>query len=121
MTTDDIYGSDKFKKLKAKWDKKLADAGFEDIENEDGSLKATTHPRTVQLALQEKEERETYYRIAAGFLHNHQFENSLERQIWTQHCDGIGARSIAKTLKITAYKAEKIINKLQRLAKLRHD
>lgn len=117
------FDTKKFKTLKAKWDKKLSDAGFEDIENGDGSLKASTDSRTIQYALKEKEARETYYSIAREFLNSQCFAHfeSVYREIWEFHCDGIGARTIAKKLKITSYRVETAITTLQKLAKLKKE
>jgi hypothetical protein len=108
----------KFRALKAKWYKKLALAGFEDIENDDGSLKAATDTRTIRNALKEKEERETYYTIARGFLNDPNFPEQF-RAVWMEHCEGIGARTIAKKLNLTSYKVETAINEVRKLAKLR--
>lgn len=113
-----MFDGKKFKALKAKWDKRLAAAGFEDIENSDGSLKATTDTRTIRNALKEKDERETYYSIARAFLHDPEFPEKY-RLIWVDHCEGLGARTIAKRHGITSYKVETAINIVRKLAKLR--
>jgi len=121
MTTP--FDTKKFKSLKATWDKKLALSGFEDIENPDGSLKATTDSRTIKNALKGKEERETYYSIARGLLNSNTFSNfeTFYREIWELHCEGIGVRTIAKKLKMTSYKVEITILRLQKLAKLKKE
>lgn len=113
------WDTKKFKLLKAKWDKKLLDSGFEDIENADGSMKASTDPRAIKNALKEKEEREIYYSIAREFLETHAFKSSTERDVWALHCEGLGKLSIAKELKVTAYRAENTVLEIQKLAKLR--
>lgn len=113
------FETKKFKKLKAVWDKRLLKSGFEDIENSDGSLKATTDTRTIRNALVDQTERETYYSIAVEFLNAHEFSDMIEREIWKEHCDGIGRLSIAKKLNLTFYRVNLIITKLQKLAKLR--
>lgn len=113
------FGSNKFKKLKAKWDKKLASTGFNDIENADGSLKASTHPRTIALALQEKEERDAYYTIASQLLHTHPFANAVEKKIWEMHCEGISIRDIMSKLKIGHHKIELVIDEMRKIGKLR--
>lgn len=115
----DVWNSTKFKRLKDKWDEKLRNSGFEDIENSDGTLKVDTDPRTVSHALKEKESRETYYSIARSFLVDYEFTKKLEKDIWENHCEGIGARSIAKKLEVTTYRVESIITQLQTLAGLK--
>jgi len=121
MTTP--FDTKKFKSLKATWDKKLALSGFEDIENPDGSLKATTDSRTIKNALKGKEERETYYSIARELLNSNIFANfeTHYRLVWELHCEGIGVRTIAKKLNVTSYKVESTIIKLKKLAKLKKD
>lgn len=116
---DGPFTGKKFKKLQAAWYKKLANEGFEDLEDMDQNLKASTDTRTIKNALKEKEARETYYSIARGFLENHIWANDDEHHMWELHCEGIGVRSIAHELKVTAYKVESTIGRLQKLAKLK--
>lgn len=106
-------------KLKAKWNKKLLDSGFEDIENSDGSLKNSTDPRTIASALKEKDARQTYYSTAQEFLNVGTFSSLEEYAIWKAHCDGVSFRKIAKELGTTFYRVRSITVKFQKLAKLR--
>ena len=105
-----------FEKLKAKWDKKLLDSGFVDLENKDGSLKETIDPRTVANALKDKEAREIYYSMATEFLIKHKFLSRLEKAIWSAHIDGVSFRDIAQISSITFYRVRKIVTELQKLA-----
>lgn len=113
MTT---YKTAKFKKLQKKWYQKLNEAGFEDIEDAEGRLKATTHPRTVKRALSDREERETYYNIARDFLNNHKFESQTEESVWELHCEGIGYRTIAQKLGEKDRRIYDVLVRLQKLA-----
>lgn len=104
-------------KLKAKWEKKLKDSGFNDIENADGTLKAEVHPRTIAYAL--KDGREEYYNGATTFLDKFKFSSALEKSIWHMHCEGESFRDIATAYDLTFYRVRTVINKLQKLARLR--
>ncbi len=112
-----------FKRLRAKWYKKLKDEGFEDIESPDsellhkwhGSLFATHYDPVVTPA------KEEYYRRAAQELHTYPFENNLDRLIWEKHAGGLSIRDIVKLLKKRRFKQtfsrQKVHTILKRLAK----
>lgn len=110
-----------FEKLKNKWDKKLLDSGFEDIENADGTLKAETDPRTIANALKMKESREIYYGQAREFLNMHRWSNTKDRAIWEGHCEGLSFRKMANTLSLTFYRIRTIVNRLQKQAGLKNE
>lgn len=113
------FETKKFKKLKIQWDKRLAQSGFDDIENGDGSLKATTDSRTIRRSLKDKQERETYYSIAREFMNTYNWPEITDKLIWAAHIDGMGITPISHMLHITRYKVEITINKYRKLAKLR--
>lgn len=104
-------------KLKAKWEKKLKNSGFNDIENADGSLKAEVDPRTIAYAL--KDGRSEYYMQATQFLNRFKFSTALERSVWHMHSEGSSFRTIASVYDMTFYKVRTTINKLQKLAGLK--
>lgn len=104
-------------KLKAKWDKKLRDSGFEDIENADGSLKTEGHARTLDNA--RTDNREEYYRQARTFLNSHKFVGLKEYAVWFEHCNGASFRSIADQYNLTFYRVRSIVVKYQKLSGLR--
>jgi Mor family transcriptional regulator len=104
-------------KLKAKWNKKLADSGFIDIERPDGSLKPEGDYRTVDHGLQDG--REEYYYSAQDFLNQGKFASLLDYTIWKMHAEGISYRQISAELKLTFYKVLNIVTKIQKLAKVR--
>lgn len=110
-----------FEKLKNKWDKKLLDSGFTDIENKDGTLKAETDPRTIANALKMKESREIYYTQAREFLNTHRWSNNKDKAIWEGHCEGLSFRRMAEILSLTYYRINIIINKLQKQAGLKNE
>jgi len=100
-------------KLKRKWNKKLIESGFYDIENEDGSFKNEIHSRTVDYAL--KDAREEYYYKAQDFLNSGKFANLLEYTVWKMHAEGISYRNIAKELGLTFFKIQRTVKKIQKL------
>lgn len=108
--------SSAYEKLKAKWDRKLLDSGFHDIENKDGSLKGEVDPRTISNALKDKDAREIYYRMATAFLEKHKFASNLERAVWVGHIEGISFRDIAEATNTTFYKVRNIVIKFQRMS-----
>lgn len=108
-----------FEKLKAKWDKKLLDSGFEDIENKDGTLKSEGHLRTLSRGF--KDSREQYYREAQNFLNTYKFDNKMECGIWNMHSEGTSFRTIASVFGITFYKVRTIVVKLQKIAGVKRE
>ncbi len=94
--------SKEFKELQAKWYAKLKKTGFEDLEQNEYSLRLfhstyfsdsrRNDPQVVAAKLE-------YYRLAGHFLYDHKFENALERTIWQMHADGKSIRTIEKVLK----------------------
>jgi hypothetical protein len=103
-------------KLKAKWNKKLTDSGFVDIENKDGSLKAEADPRTIAKAFVDG--RAEYYSEALAYLDRNLLSH-FEQKVWRAHCEGISFRTIALVLRITFYRVRNIVIKHQKLAGLR--
>lgn len=108
-----------FEKLKAKWNQKLVDSGFTDIENADGSLKREGHPQTIEQGF--KDGRAEYYNQAQEFLNGAKFSTLIEFTIWKMHTEGISFRDIAAELGLTFYKARNTVIKFQKLAGLRKD
>ncbi len=107
-----------YKKLKARWYKKLEESGFEDIENDDGTLKNEVDPRTVANAMATKELREEYYVLATQFLETYKEFTPSSKKIWALHCTGLGAHKIAKQLEITLGRADSTLTKLKGIANL---
>lgn len=109
--------SKEFKALQAKWDKKLKDRGFDDIEQRDGNLKVWSSfffkKRHNPILFEAKEE---YYRAAGKFLYDHKWTSKKDRTIWELHCQGKSARVIVKEMKSRHFRINKpmvhqIINK----------
>lgn len=105
-------------KLKAKWNKKLADSGFEDIENADGSLKPEVDYRSMDSTRGDilHDGRQEYYSIAQDFLNRGKFATLLDYTIWKLHAEGMSYRDIGNELKLTFYKVRSTVKKIQKLA-----
>ncbi len=90
-----------FKALKAKWDKKLADSGFEDIETANGDLKRHTAYGSRGLGYHGQigwDAKVSYYTMAEHFLNDYRFDTNMDKVIWEYHANGISVREIAQLL-----------------------
>lgn len=76
-----------FKKLKKKWDKKLTDSGYDDIEYADGSLKSDGNRATI--AWDNKEAIEDYYRKVDSYLVEHEDIPPRDRAILELYAEGV--------------------------------
>lgn len=121
--------SKEFLALQDKWYKKLEKQGFDEIEQPNGMLKAWhsyTFMRQDDESVHAGPARQEYYRLAGQFLHDHDFDNAIEKKAWELHCDGLSIEDIAESIGRTPRKNKtfkKTVNKrnvhetLQRLAK----
>jgi hypothetical protein len=81
--------SAEFKKLQAKWYKKLKASGFEDAEDGEGRLKVwSSHYFQSRYSTTAFNAQESYFRMAGQFLHTYAFESRTDREIWRQHAEG---------------------------------
>lgn len=112
------YQSKAFKRLQARWYKKLKDTGFEDAEDtksERQYMKAW-HGSYFQARYTEDEfeSKKQYYDRARAFLAE-QFGNvpffvrPTEATIWELHSDGMGYRDIARQLDTKIWRVRLII------------
>lgn len=101
MDDNKYWKTKDFKNLSGKWKQKLAESGFNDIENEQGSLNTwSTHSHKKKLvSLERFENKELYYRWAGFFLHEYNFKSEIEKMIWDFHSSGISVRNIVIELK----------------------
>src|SRR5271166_6561839 len=105
-------------KLKAKWNKKLKDSGFEDIENIDGTLKPEVDYRSMDSTRGDilHDGRQEYYSVAQEYLNRGKFATLQDYTIWKLHSEGMSYRDIGNELKLTFYKVRSAIKKIQKLA-----
>jgi hypothetical protein len=105
-------------KLKAKWNKKLADSGFIDIERPDGSLKPEVDYRSLDSTRGDglQDGRQEYYAIVQDFLNRGKFATLMDYTVWKLHAEGLSYRDIGNELKLTFYRVRNIVKKIQKLA-----
>ncbi len=107
------------KELQAKWYKKLAKAGFEDIEDVSSPREFLkewhgswfrSRGHTDQFLA-----KESYFYPAGHFLTNYEFDNEVERKVWAFHSEGLSLREIAARMRWKSHhKATIIIKKLRK-------
>lgn len=111
--------NENFKKLQAKWYKKLKASGFEDIEDV-SSPNELLKTWDSQYFLQRYDPgrfkaKERYFELARQFLQDHVFETTREKDIWAEHAEGRSTREIARRRRIPAGRIRKIIKPLEEL------
>ncbi len=97
----------KLQQLTAKWYKKAADSGFNDIETQDGDLKRPGLNNHKYYTTIGWEAKVSYYTMAEFFLNDYKFETTMDKVMWEYHSHGLSYREIAKLLKHL-----KLINKI---------
>ena len=113
VTRVPFYLEASFKALERKWDKKLADSGFVDIEHRqepDGREKVLL--KGHQSAIFRKRyspEKAEYYRIAAQWVRRLETKPSEVREAWLLHSDGCFNTEIAETLKLPLPEVNEIV------------
>lgn len=92
--------SDKLEKLQAKWNQKLKDSGFEDIEQKDGNLKSW-HSMYFMCRYSAKEfaEKQEYYRLARQYLEYWPFKSERQKRVWDMMEVGRTYKEMAKSLR----------------------
>lgn len=95
------FNSKEFKKLKAKWYKKLEKSGFEDVERDEFNFKVDGKEIFRKKVQATKQSKEDYYYLASCFLHEHTFPDELSKIIWEYHANGLSKYSIAGILNKT--------------------
>ncbi len=95
--------------------------GFEDIENDKNEIKRFETVRWNRNASHTAEEKEMlwgikaeYYRMAGHFLHDHEFETSIDKKIWSLHAVGKTLNYITDSVKVLSRtKVRNVIVKLE--------
>ena len=120
-----------FKKLQKYWYKKLADSGFEDIEDTDNdtlkrfSLALARSKSSRPCPNNERYEREMtryranqeFYTLCRHFLHSPEFETLVAkrpkyRKAWEMYCEGTILQVIADEIKMHRCSVRYIVRKL---------
>jgi hypothetical protein len=106
-----FWRTKEFQELKKKWDKKLTDSGWNDIEYADGSLKSDGNRQTI--AWDSKEAIEDYYRKVDSYLIEHDDISSRDRAILELYAEGVhikGENSIVEQTGWSDKTCRRIIN-----------
>lgn len=103
------------KSLIAKWDKKLAESGFDDIEHRESENLKKHHSywfaaRYSPLAFESKRQ---YYDLATQYLNEGTFETERDKKIWSLHAEGLTYSEIGKIIKLHFTSVGKIVTKLK--------
>lgn len=114
-----------FKKLKKEWYRKLKKEGFVDIEKAEHSLgpfyscarrfDVGSRDEVAEVTNLKYDAKEEYYRLAEHFLNEFEFDNKIEKIIWTMHTEGKTIREISSLKKIKM-KKDKVHEVIKRLA-----
>lgn len=88
--------TDAFKKLQARWCKKLEDDGFEDIEK--GERKNVITPQVIKARKSQYDGGNVYYDLCQSILREFKFKKDIHRVIFQLHADGNSERVIVKYL-----------------------
>lgn len=107
------------KALKDIWYKKLEDAGFDDIEQDEEKLKVWS---TIFFARYNKttvDAKIMYAQMAENFLREYRFDSDLDKVIWEYHSTNLSYRDITAILKKVKIKTNRtyvgrIINRLKK-------
>lgn len=111
---------DDLKTLQTEWYRKLEDMGFVDIENNSNGLLKAWHSSYFQIKYNPDvfSKKQEYYELACVFLHNHEFESSKEKIVWSLHSQGMSLRAIAKEMNVKICWTHKVIKKFASLMKV---
>lgn len=113
----EFHQTAKFKKLNAKWAKKLLKSGFEEIEDTNSPREWMkqhhAHYFSNRHDLSQFEDVKRYYELATHLLNTYKFKNKTHRAIWEHHSNGIAEREISKILKIRDYDVRKTIRRIR--------
>lgn len=98
-----------FEALKKLWYDKLKKSGFNDVEQDEDYLKASSWPLRKNGASNQVRfvSGQEYFRLAGQFLHDYKFKDEIEELIWRLHSEGKFLREISQELKNNRVKLNK--------------
>ena len=128
--------SKKLKHLQSVWYRRLAKAGFKDIEDENGLVKSWSGsplpgfsndvngdlissdlmPITSIKGYSSrlfKESQAEYYRLASQFVYDKTFPSLKDKKIWRYHANGATVAQVAEKFGMTRLQAQRRIEKLR--------
>lgn len=107
-----------FKKLQAKWYRKLKRAGFRDLEKvaTNGDMGPLSHAGdgygSVASPARAVEEIAEFYKLATWFLNEFHFASRKDRKIWEMFSEGKTYRDIAKASRLSVGGVHKRLKRL---------
>lgn len=111
--------SREFKKLNKKWQKKLKDSGFNDLEEmgTNGTIRLKSWANSIFARSKhhnstQREATTEYYRLAGLFLHDYEFEDEEDKLIWELHSQGLSRHSIEKRCGVSTERNRAIVKRL---------
>lgn len=112
------FKTESFKRLHAKWMKKLEKKNFQDIENERGDLKDHKSigdlNQRIHFKYGIKELTISYYDWANEMLHVAKFKSGRDKKIWRLHAAGKTGSEISKVIGL---ERTWVNRKIQKIAK----
>lgn len=111
---DECLGGREFKKLQAKWYRKLKRTGFKDIEAR-GTLSSRGNgakSNAVWVNAEVIEERSAFYRLASQFFHDFDWKDKKDKRIWELFADGKSVQQIANAIGYSKGGTHKRLKKL---------
>ena len=122
-----VQNRKEFDKLKEIWYAKLRESGFNDIEDKSNTScrKNKIYGRPDSRTPFQLEIIGHYYSMASSFVHDHNFDDELDKTIWIYHSEGLSVREISDVLIKAGVKYKKssvhnIIQKLEDLMKKKY-
>lgn len=100
-----VFDREDFKKLKRKYYKRLKDQlGFKDIENEKGDLidhqNVFDFSQRINFKKDLFESTRNYYSWASEMIYHGNFQNDVDKMIWSLHADGKSSRKISAVVRL---------------------
>lgn len=111
----------KIKQLRRHWYNVLKDEGFCDIEKllDNGHLsffikRPAVHKRNTFNNHYRYEDTLYFYRLASWFLHDYEFRETIDKQIWELFCEGKTMRQIGDAVSLSVRSIHTKIHKIIR-------
>ena len=102
------------KKLTSLWNRKIRQAGFEDLETESGHLKEYTSSVMDAVSVEDFKDTERYFELAREILAKN-YLKGREKYIWHHYCEGYTQEKIAKMTGLSQTRIADIIKDIERL------
>ena len=101
-------------KLKAEWNQKLKDSGFEDIEDSQERLHRWHNNDFRRIDLDFYNARKQYFEDAQEFLNWYEFNSPEDKIVWELHTAGLPIRQIAEKTNRSKSAIGRTIKRLRR-------